>query len=109
MAMEVESGSVVSFKTRDLWDAPRTEGDMVGGWDMTASGNAANTPAVEDNFNNGVYGDLGTVHILTVLWANLLDSPRFCREDSRSFVHARQLLDLSVNIAGIDDVEDAIF
>ena len=45
MAMEVESGSVVSFKTRDLWDAPRTEGDMVGGWDMTASGNAVNTPA----------------------------------------------------------------
>ena len=65
MAMEVESGSVVSFKTRDLWDAPRTEGDMVGGWDMTASGNAVNTPAVEDNFVNGVYGDLGTVHILT--------------------------------------------
>ena len=47
MAMEVESGSVVSFKTRDLWDAPLSEGANPGGWDMTASGNAANTPAVE--------------------------------------------------------------
>ena len=32
---------------------------------VAASGNAVNTPAVEDNFVNGVYGDLGTVHILT--------------------------------------------
>mmetsp|Transcript_63388 Transcript_63388/g.105448 ORF Transcript_63388/g.105448 Transcript_63388/m.105448 type:complete len:459 (+) Transcript_63388:78-1454(+) len=50
MNLEVESGSIVEFKTRDLWDQP--------GWDKTEA------PDADANFDLA-YGDLAVVHIIT--------------------------------------------
>ena len=50
LAMMVPSGSVVEFKTRDLWDRP--------GWDYSG------TPDADKNFDLA-YGDLNVVHIIT--------------------------------------------
>ena len=59
--MEVPSGSVVDFRTRDLWDHP--DPGLTQPWDGE-DGAFAPIPDADLNFDKA-YGDLAAVHIIT--------------------------------------------